>query len=67
MSCPACGNLVPREPVVDAVGICPSCLASVVLTGEAVRRATAEDTVGLTESQLAKLRTVRKRYRETAR
>jgi hypothetical protein len=52
------------EPVVNTVTICPSCLRSLVLDGEACRLATAADTVGLSEPQLARLRKARKTARE---
>lgn len=67
MSCPACGNLVPPEPILDALTICPSCLSSLVLEGESCRRAVSTDTAVLSEAQLAQLRKARKQYREAAK
>lgn len=64
MTCPACGNAVPDEPVLDTLTICPTCLASLVREGYHYRRAVAEDTLYLTDPELAALRKARKQARE---
>lgn len=66
MTCPACGSLVPPEPILDALTICPTCLSSLVVEGESCRRATAEDTVQLSDAQLATVRKARKWFREAS-
>lgn len=66
MTCPACGNLVPAEPIVLNLALCPSCLASLVIVDGGCRRATGEDTTGLADRDLAALRKARKRLREVA-
>lgn len=65
MTCPACGNLVPGDPVVRNVTIC-ACLVSLVIEGGACRRATGDDTGALDERELAALRKRRKQLREAA-
>lgn len=66
MLCPACGNLVPPDPILSTLTICPSCLSSLVIEGESCRRAVSTDTAVLDEAQLATLRKARKRYREAS-
>lgn len=66
MTCPACGNTADTEPVVGVLAICPYCLASLVVEGYHYRRATAGDTVTLSEAELAQLRKARKQHRQAA-
>lgn len=64
MRCPSCGSDVPPEPIVLVLTLCPACLASVVLTGGTLRRATGADTVPLSDEQIQTLKAARKRLRE---
>ena len=66
LTCPACAAKVEVDPIAEAVTICPVCLSSLALKGKSARRATAEDTTVLSDSQLAQLRKARKQYREAA-
>ncbi len=52
--------------MVGALTICPKCLASLVIDGDAVRRAVSADTVPLLERDRDALIAMRKRYRRAA-
>lgn len=59
MTCPCCEAVVSVTPVAADVGVCPECARSVVIEGETMRVATAEDIRALTPSQVTALRQAR--------
>ena len=64
MHCPACHDDSPAPAAqIRAVGICPSCGASLVFddTGAVVRRAVATDTTALTAAERQTLKRARPR------
>lgn len=69
MTCPNCGNLVPPDPVVQNLTVCPSCWRSLAIDGTdgvGLRLATGNDTTALTDAEITTLRNARKAVRTTA-
>ncbi len=67
MTCPNCGNLVPPDPIVQNLTICPSCLRSLVIDGTdgvSLRLATGAETTILSEHDLATLKNARAALRK---
>lgn len=64
IACPSCGASIAFVPVVGAIGICPSCLRSLVIDGKNARLATGDDTTVLDDGDLAKLRKARAKFRQ---
>jgi hypothetical protein len=64
ISCPVCQVTSPAPAAqIGAVAICPHCGSSIVIDGAGIRRATAADTVPLSEHDRNTLRTARGRRR----
>lgn len=66
MTCPNCGNLVPPDPIVQNLTICPSCLRSLAIDGTdgvGIRLATAADTTVLSDYDLAAIKKARATFR----
>lgn len=66
MTCPACATVTEEPEMVGKLTICPSiaCLASLVVSGEVVRRATADDTTAIPSWERTDLIALRSKYRK---
>ncbi len=64
MTCPSCAADVTPEPVTGTLLICHNCLRSLVLGGDALRLAVADDTVNLSDNAIDALKKARKRLRK---
>lgn len=64
MTCPECQADVDVSHPIGNVVICPSCLSSLAITGDTLRRARAEDTTVLSDDQIAQLKAQRAAHRK---
>jgi len=56
MTCPHCSAAIDSPTLLGALTVCQSCARTLVLDGESVRLATADDTAGADIAALKKLR-----------
>lgn len=59
MTCPACGNAAPAEPVAGDMAVCAVCARSLVLGPETCRLATDSDVLLLSDGERTVLKAAR--------